>query len=173
MMRTALLSVSLAVLAACDGGGSAAPATPPTPVTPAYELQYFETVGTSADLPGGVSPLNPAIAGGNFTVTTRVADHTQGYRLQLWLSENANLSSADVKVYDNTCTTLRACGSTATFVNDCFINASNEFWCADHSTRTDLTAFLDTIPKDAFLIANTCDWTAFNCTFAALPVQFQ
>lgn len=158
-----------AILAACGGGGSGGNNS--ADELPGYTITAYDIAGTSAD-ESGQAPIDANDSGGDFVASWSVIDGN-GYSAQLFVSENETFSSADVEFFDRFCTSAD-CGVSDSFADDCTFGTDNSIQCAsDTGDAADLTAFLDTLPKDAFILMRSCDASQINCDIEAHAVQFR
>ena len=171
--RIILVLVAAVALASCGGGDSSTSGDVGSSM-PSYTINNFDVTGTSADNASGQAPINPAVNGGNFVMSWTLEDISDQHIFSAFVSLNDVLSSSDIKFYDEICSGAIPCGQSNPYSLDCFFNNSNEIFCAGNIGDTaDLSSFLDTIPKDAFIIFESCDSSTLNCDTEAHAVQFQ
>jgi hypothetical protein len=82
---------------------------------------------------------------------------------------NDVLSNADIEFYKDNCL-LNDCGNNNPFTNDCFFNNNHDIWCEKErileKDKINLQSFLNTIPKDAYIILKSCDVSGLSCSQA-------
>lgn len=168
--RILIIGAFAFLIAACGGGGSSSDSAERS-----YTVGSFVVTGTSANNAAGQAPISPTTNGGNFVLTWKLADiANQQHIVSAFVSQNNVLSDSDIKFYRETCNGATACGSSNPFSKDCFFTNANRISCAgDPGDGADITAFLDALPKDAFIIFKSCDSSSLNCSTASYPVQFQ
>lgn len=174
-----LFAVTAAVVSACGGESSDSDTDLPPPpdfnTDPPQTLKSFDISGSAPDTSGGRAPIDPAISSGQFGVSWEVADSRSLYDVAMAVSLDDSASAGDVVFYARTCGSLKAgCPEAPTTNIDCIFNNSNELSCVDDpDTMADLSTFLDVIPKDAFVVIETCTITGHNCFVKSHPVVFQ
>lgn len=179
MMR-ALLAVAFICLAltGCeDGSGPGSPpfnpSVRPDALVENHVIRAYDITGTSADVAPGLAPVDPAENGGKFTLVWSVQAVTTGLLLQLFLSDDDVYSPADVSFYGHYCTSGTDCGMTIPHTLECTFSSANTLQCDGQTAAQDITAFLGTLPRDAFIIARSCDMRYLNCDVRAHPVRFR
>ncbi len=140
-----------------------------------YVIKTFEVTGTSQDV-NGIAPISPSINNGNFTLKWEVEDNDSLYKVQIFVSNNDVLSNADIEFYKDNCL-LNDCGNNNPFTNDCFFNNNHDIWCEKErileKDKINLQSFLNTIPKDAYIILKSCDVSGLSCSQATEAVRFE
>jgi len=168
---TFILIVS-GLLNAC-GSGSDIPEVN-TPVNPNTTINTVSIVGTSAAI-NNIIPINSGMNGGAFSIFWDV-DSSDPYHVDLYLSED-NTFGDDVTFFSQNCgssTLIYNCSATASF--ECRFTSSNKISCGTISainTEKDITLFLDTLPKQAFLIIEACNALMDNCKTTSVAVALQ
>lgn len=152
-----ILLAGLMILALTGCGGSSSSAnsggTSGNGGTP-YELTTLKVS------PASFTPGTPS-----FSITFNVDNPNSPYDIHFFLSADDTLSTSDTEILTGECGALDDdCGANMHPVTvDCDYTNSLELSCAG-TAPIDLSTFLTTIPKDAFLIVKTCDITSINCT---------
>ena len=170
-----LISIASVLLAACGGGGGSDGETPANvgDTNTTTRINSF-AVGGSSSTTSPVS-LNPGINSGNFIVSWNISSGAT-YHVDLFVSEDAMLSDTDLEFFSKNCGVATSDCTSSTAQYQCQFNSQNRIACRDNSGANpgrDLTAFLDEIPKDAFLILEACDSTFESCASSAVRVRFQ
>ena len=136
-------------------------------------IKDYAVVGSDAADSTGQIPINSGVNGGAFKVTWDV-DSSDPYRAELYLSTDSTLDrSNDINIFGTNCgsiSLLYYCGAQADF--DCRFTNENKMSCHTVNSANlerDLTGFLDTIPKSAYLILYACD-LSFQCKESAVAV---
>ena len=139
-----------------------------------HELTSFTVLGTGADTASGQASINPGINNGEFHITWSVNDLVQN-TVKLVVSNDSNLSDDDVEIYFSLCNQAVPCGQAQVDML-CTISTTNLLTCGFGliSQETPLTEFLDTIPKNAFIIIESCfNANPLLCDSRGKSVQFQ
>lgn len=164
-----ILATSITVFGCTDTGedtGSTNSAT---------SINAYSVTGTSAQS-NGVTPINSGVANGEFTVAWNVSS-SDPYRVDLYLSNDAALSNDDYEFFGQNCGSLSYlydCGSSANF--NCRFTTQNKISCGTVSSfnrETDISAFLDQIPKRAFLILEACNGLFNDCKTSSVEIELQ
>lgn len=159
--------VSLAFLAACGGGGGTSGGgvvVDPGPSVPAHRV-----LDISVSANGDISPGTPA-----FTLFYDVDDPDVLYDVTGYISADNSLSNADIEFVFGRCGGLDdECGAQDhPLAIDFDLNNSHELFLSGDPNPVDLSGFLDTIPKDAFIILETCNIGGTQCETVAIDVTF-
>ena len=168
---TFILIVS-GLLSACGSDSDRPEAT--TPVNLNTTINTVSIVGTSAAI-NNIIPINSGMNGGAFSIAWDV-DSSDPYHVDLYLSED-NALGDDVTFFSQNCgstTLIYHCSAIATF--ECRFTSSNKISCGTISafnTEKDLTSFLDTLPKQAFLIIEACNALMDNCKSTSVAIELQ
>ncbi len=172
-MKSVLVASAALGLAACGGASSDVSNPPPADNSPFYSIQSFDVFGTSDD-EAGRAPIDPQVSNGNFVLSLEIKDGNTSYGIRGFVSQNQTLSDSDVDFLQVSCNPVD-CGSSGTVSDDCFFGSDNSLFCTrdDDGFVADLTPFLDTIPKDAHIIIQSCDPSFTTCETASHPVQFR
>jgi len=154
-------------------GGSAPEPPSVTDVLNSYELTSFSVEGTSGDTPEGLAPIDPQTNGGEFLLRWTVREALQN-SIRLIVSEDNNLSDDDVEIYFFICNIATFCGQ-AQVRMPCEFDTDDVMECGLLIKESAfLTSFLDTIPKDAFIIIESClNGFPLLCDTRSDGVQFQ
>ncbi len=154
-----------------DPGG-----TPDIPVAGGMTLDTFEVTGTGVVEASSV-PINAAVANGEFSFSFDVTTLSDPYVTELFISEDNLLDTTDVSILHRICGndgTVFKCNAHGEF--NCSFNSSNEMSCGvvgPGNFPKNLTTFLDSIPKDAHLILEACNFTQDECDTKAVAVEIQ
>lgn len=174
------LIISVALLSAC-GGGSSIPGGGDNPVTNNTTINSFTVTG-SGNAVAGKTPINAAINNGAFQVNWDI-DSTDPYRAIMYLSADntldTNEATGDIELLGLNCgsiSLLYECNKTAKI--DCSFNSSNKIACGTAQDQLtyqpkDLTTFLDTIPKTAYLMVQACNLLMTSCKTSAVQIELQ
>ena len=174
--KTILTLVVSGLLSACGGGSDTNTdiANINTPANPSTTINAVGVVGTSSPV-NTIAPINAGVNGGEFSISWDV-DSSDPYHVDMYLSDDNTLGS-DVKILSQNCGSvsfLYNCDTTAVF--DCRFTSSNKMSCGTISaanTEKDLTVFLNTIPKQAYLIFEACNALLSNCKTASVMIELQ
>ncbi len=134
-----------------------------------HELKNFDVIGTSEDI-DGVAPISANTNNGNFVLRWEVKNKRSDYKIKAFVSYNNTLSDTDVRFYSETCS-FDDCGDENPYKQDCFFNNNNDISCGND--KANLQAFLDEIPKDAYIILESCDITGSDCEHKVDAVRFE
>ena len=174
-MRKHTITLTLmAVLTACGGGSGGGNNSNGNGNSPGVSLQGASVTGTSAAT-GGVTPINPGVNNGDFSVTLQIGGDEDLYRMAVYISDNATFEPVnDIALAKKNCgVVVTTCQATETF--RCQFTTDNKVICLDPNTQTaNLSGFLDQLPKQAQLIAELCGGVlTTTCEYRALPVVLQ
>ena len=134
-------------------------------------INSLSVTGTSANVDDYV-PINPNLSNGTFSVGWSVSS-SDPYHAELYISEDASLStSTDRRFFQQNCgsSSLYNCSSSASF--SCQYTTQNMISC-NNDSGTNLTTFLDTIPKDAYVIIEACNALHDSCQTSSVKTQLQ
>ena len=160
------------LLSAC--GGSSEIPTANTPANPSTTINAVTIVGTSPPS-DNIIPINAGVNNGGFTTGWSVSS-SDPYHVDLYLS-NDNALGSDVRIFSQNCgssSLIYNCSSVGQF--NCQFTSSNKMSCGTLSaanTEKDLTSFLDTIPKQVFLILEACNALLDNCKTSSVAIELQ
>jgi hypothetical protein len=161
------------LLSACGGDTTSLP-TINTPATTTTTLNSFSVVGSGATVAGKI-PINAGINNGEFFIAWDV-DSSDPYHVDVHLNDSDSLIDA-IKIFEQNCGALSVlfnCNETANF--DCRFDSSNHISCdtiTAFNPEKDLTSFLDTLPKSAFIIIEACNALLDNCKTSAVEIELQ
>ena len=165
-------------IAACGGGGSDDDDDTDSGVTDIEKtvINSFVVTG-SGTASNGTIPISAAIADGAFTIDWDI-ESTDIYNFRLFISDNDTYDeNDDIEIFVLSCGPEDAvfnCDQRGNF--DCRFNSSNEMSCgviAPGNSAKDLTAFLPSLPQDAFLIAHACNSLAEDCEIEPVSILLQ
>ena len=129
--------------------------------------------GTSADA-GGVTPINPAENLGRFSIKWRVRDSFFSYRAAMAVSLDKVASGSDRVFFFRNCGSNNdTCPQASSTTVDCQITNEHILSCTGDDNQADLTTFFDVLPKNAYIIIETCMTSDTACFTKFHPVQFQ
>jgi|TARA_B100000745_G_scaffold136937_2_gene89479 hypothetical protein len=147
-VKAGLLSCSLLALVAC--GGDDDPVFEEINEELDVDIDYFDVDNTSL-FPGEKTEIKWASEGA-----------AQKFDVHVYVSEDSSLSDDDIEVIDEVCSfeSDRHCEAEEDIVFECRYQSDNHFDCKEDGERlreTDLTSFLDVLPKSAYLILELCN----------------
>lgn len=132
---------------------------------------------SSAGLNDSSVVIDPAIDDGAFNIQWNISS-SDPYHIELYLSEDAQLSkSSDVNFFGQNCSsssTIFNCSSVGDF--DCRFTSENKISCGTISPANkehNVTTFMTTLPKEAFIIIEACNGLFDSCAESASSVVFQ
>ena len=132
---------------------------------------------SSAGLSDSSVVINPAIDEGAFKIQWNI-DSSDPYHIELYLSEDSQLSkSSDVNFFGQNCSSASAifnCTSVGDF--DCRFTSENKISCGTISAANreqNVTSFMTTLPKEAFIIIEACNGLFDSCEESVSQVVFQ
>jgi hypothetical protein len=134
-----------------------------------HELINFDVIGTSEDI-DGVAPISANTNNGNFVLRWEVDNKRSPYKIEAFVSYNDTLSDTDVRFYSETCS-YDDCGDKNPYEQDCFFNNNNDISCG--KDKANLQGFLDEIPKNAYIIIESCDIADSDCNHKVDAVRFE
>jgi len=133
----------------------------------AINITSFDIVGTSADLGPGLAPINPLQNSGEFEINWSIFNlplvnsSNINYTTSIYVSEDdtgSDLSSSgDILIFRDTCNATNTC-----ITVECSYSTSNIMSCGAFGA-VDITAFLDVLPKDAYIAIETCNLADTIC----------
>ncbi len=131
----------------------------------------------SADSRAASIIVDPAIEGGDFSLQWDI-DSSNPYHIELYLSEDSQLSkSSDINFFGQNCgslSTVYNCNSVGNF--DCRFTSENKISCGTINSANkekNVSDFMTTLPKDAFIIIEACNGLFDSCEESAISVVFQ
>ena len=93
--------------------------------------------------------------------------------IKLVVSEDSSLSGDDVELYFSLCNLATLCGQKEVYML-CDFDTNNIMQCGLLGASPDLTNFLDTIPKNAYIIIESClNGFPLLCSTRSQGVRFQ
>ncbi len=132
---------------------------------------------SSADSRDTSIVIDPAIEGGAFNLQWDI-DSSDPYHIELYLSDDSQLSKAsDINFFGQNCgspSTVYNCNSVGDF--DCRFTSENKISCATVNSvnkEKNVTDFMTTLPKDAFIVIEACNGLFDSCKESAIEVVFQ
>src|SRR5690606_20628744 len=176
-MQSLLLAFLSMFLVACGGSGGSG-GNSPTPTPPnntdkdgpnstksEYKIEQFSITPTE---------ISPYIDSGNITLSYQVKNHETLFMAKAYVSINETLSDSDIEFYSDVCVNTLDCGKKSPYSTDCFFTNNNELYCGDDIAHAaDLTPIIDALPKNAYIILETCDSSTLNCDTASVAVTFE
>ena len=181
MMNIRLIIFSLfvaVVVSACGGDSSSSTDTATDPVATGDNttINSYTLTGTSVTS-NGVTPINAGVNNGVFRVEWNVTS-SDPYHVDLFLSDDNTLSeTTDTQISSHNCGALDIlyeCDA-VTSLDGSFDN-QNKISVGTVNTfnpGADLTNFLSTIPKSAFMIIKACNSLLSNCKTSAIAIELQ
>lgn len=164
------------ILSACGGGSSGTPSGTPGITGTTTTINNYTVTGTSSAT-GTSQPINPGVNNGNFNVSWNISS-SDPYHVDLYVSSDSTLSTTtDIKFFGQNCgsaSSIYNCGKSGTFT--CTFGGDNKISCGTISAANpakDLTSFLDTIPKTAYIVMQACNGLFDSCKTSAIQVEFQ
>lgn len=171
MFQKTSLFFAFSALTACGGGGGSD--SPKATVDTPTVINAFDVTGSSTN--GGVVGINPGIDDGLFTFSWNVSAETL-YNVQLYLSEDEiPADGEDRRIFSRNCNVAVSDCQSFSETYPCNFTTENTIICGrpDNITETNVTAFMNEIPKNAYLILKVCNGFFDKCDEEAVPVQFQ
>jgi hypothetical protein len=140
-------------------------------------INAYSVIGAITTTTNGGILINSGVNNGAFNVSWNVSS-SDPYHVELYLSNDSALSSStDVKFFSQNCGGISAiynCNTNGSF--SCKFNSQNKISC-DTITfinkEKDISAFLNQIPKRAYLIIKACNGLFNNCDTAFKPIELQ
>lgn len=124
-----------------------------------------------------IPKYNAGVNSGAFSVAWDVKA-TDPYHIDLYVSEDDVLSKAsDVKFFGQNCGAfagIHDCTQTGDF--DCQFTGANLISCgtvSETNPEKNLTAFLTSLPKTAYLILEACNGLFTDCKTRSVQIEFQ
>ncbi len=121
--------------------------------------------------------IDPAIDDGDFSLRWDI-DSSDPYHIELYLSEDSQLSKgSDINFFGQNCgspSTVFNCNSVGNF--DCRFTSENKISCGtinSANNEKNVTDFMTTLPKEAFIVIEACNGLFDSCKESAIPVVFQ
>ena len=167
-----IIGLTTILITAC--GKPSSDSADPNSILSSHKLTSFNVIGTSTDTSGGLAPIDPHTKSGKIIIDWTVRAALQN-SIKLVVSNDDKLSNDDVEIYFNICNLVTLCGQKQVYLT-CAFDTNNVMECGllGSPTSTTLTSFLDTIPKDAFIIIQSClNGFPFVCDTRSDGVQFQ
>lgn len=168
-------------LAACGGESSDSDAAPlpkpklPVPVNERGNLTAFKITSPSGGNGSGQIQINPGVSDGSFVASWKVKDSSSDYGVAMALSTDKVADKDDAVFYYDTCgASHTACPRASRTYMDCSFNNSNVMQCAgDPTSGRNMTAYLDTLPWNGYILIETCSNGINYCTVMSRAVQLQ
>ncbi len=139
-------------------------------------INMYSVTGTSTTT-SDVKPINSGVNNGAFNVSWNVSS-TDPYHIELYLSNNSTLSSsAGVKFFSQNCGGISAiynCNTNGSF--SCRFTSQNKISCGTITfvnKEKDVSAFLNQIPKSAYLIIKACNGLFNSCDTEFKQIELQ
>jgi len=171
-----LVSTSLLLLVNC-GGGDSGDDSGNTDGGGGYQIKSFSIEGSYSDT-GQVVPINSGVNNGQFMVSWKTTANDL-YQVRLRLHDNNVLPEEESglpMIYQNNCNMGNlgqddVCGSNVT--RTCRFTNNNTVLCG--TRETNITRFLDQIPKRAYMILKICGGglSYDDCDTASVAIEFQ
>lgn len=169
------LSLALLVsgLSACGGGGNSEDTAPAANSQSDTVIHSFSVTGSGTN--GDVTQINAGINNGEFLFRWNLSAEKL-YHVNLYLSEDAiSDDSTDRRVFSRNCNiTLSDCQSFSAEYPCKFTN-ENKMECGlpGNIITTNVTGFVNTLPKDGYLVLKACDAMGKKCDEEAVKIQLQ
>ena len=142
-----------------------------------YHIKSFSIEGSFPSSTGQFVPINSGVNNGQFRVSWKTTAN-ELYRVRLLLHNNDVLTEEEsgLMLYQNNCNMGNlgqddVCGSS--FVRSCQFSNDNTVRCG--TTKTNITRFLDQIPKRAYMILKICGGglSYDDCDTKSVEIEFQ
>ncbi|RKZ47370.1 MAG: hypothetical protein DRR08_32465 [Candidatus Parabeggiatoa sp. nov. 2] len=143
-----------------------------------YHINSFSIEGSYPSSSGQIVPINSGVNNGQFTVSWKTSANDL-YQVRLRLHDNDVLPEEESRlpmIYQNNCNMGNlgqddVCGSNV--VRTCQFTNDNTVLCG--TRKTNITRFLDQIPKRAYMILKICGGglSYDDCDTASVAVELQ
>ncbi len=164
-----------ALLSAC-GGGKSSPSAPASREETTLLNSFLINGTTSANNTSAIT-LNPAVNSGVFKIEWDVS-LLKPYHIDLYLSSDPFLNGATViNIFEHDCSRSGEnsnCDLKAKV--NCKYTSNNYLSCATKkldNKNIDISSFLNTIPKDAYLVLEVCNSNYSSCELSSNAVVLQ
>ncbi|MDM8558946.1 hypothetical protein [Candidatus Parabeggiatoa sp. HSG14] len=177
--KIGLISVSMLFLVNCGGGDSnEGDDDGNTEGGGGYHIKSFSIEGSYPSTTGQIVPINSGVNNGKFTVSWKTTANAL-YQVRLRLHDNDVLPEEESNlpiIYQNNCNMGNlgqndVCGSDATRI--CQFTNDNRVHCG--TRKTNITRFLDQIPKMGYMILEICGGglSYDDCDTKSVEIEFQ